>query len=1718
MTYLLDQGYGQNPPWQDNLRGGHWDDTYNPLPLVKWIKEYQFPDGLKVPPYVGYYDGYSTTSKAFRVYNNRTKGVEENMHIDFLEDQPNVTGSSPYWMFDLDFLTNIMNYIPVSVENQVNIDAAAQEKPFENSPKDNDVQDSEDVAEKEVQHTLTEAEQALQDDLERMIAQEIAAKAIHDATRQAFEEEKKRAAQATSINKLNTGRPSVSTSNSPLVSTANTPYASPASTPTGANIGGSSFCLMWRSNFLLDASTLPNADLPIDPNMPDLEDDSNVFPNDGIFSRAYDDEDVIDTKWVFMNKRDERSIVVKNKARLVAQGFRQEEGIDYDEVFAPVARIEAIRFINSSFVDPAHSNKVYKVIKALYGLHQAPRACYNPIASNKPLVNDEDGIDVDVHVSGLRFVPMYGISRWLSNFLVEMYLGNARSRRIMANLYYEAEYVERDSLEGTNRNEGDQVQTPHDSPLSGGHLFDRAEGAQTLHELSVLCTNLSNRVLALESIKDAQAAEISALKSRIKKMEKKCKPSISHHRAWLKSLIRLSMKKRFGKKEFYMENEETVDKGRQSGETEEVKLTDDIEVVEDKSRGDKGGNDEELVSTARPDIDAARQEDSVVEPRTPPTTTSIFDDEDITMAKTLIKMKEEKAKENGVSIKDVDDSSRPTRSIHEIHIHESSRKLRWTRGKHILMAVSGRDSFRGEATHFHGQQLGGQSPKRKNMRGLRQKEQGQVVKAKPVTEGKEEPILMIGVLNNPLKRKEPSRIMSLEEMIFPQIHNRAPSMDPILISILVYGRQVGKNLLDRGVACDIIYENCFLKLRIEVIERRKDVYTILLRFFDEQVSPLGEISLKITVGKAPHHRSEHIMNLVVYFDSSQNMLFRRTAIVELVYKGYHQIQMAKEDEYKIEFHAPKGLYYYNKMPFRLKNAGETYQILVDKVFASQIKRNMEAYVNDMVIKSMDEEDMLLDIKETFKRLQKINMKLNPKKCSFEMEEEQFLGHMLVLALIHAARRLKRYFQAHKVTFLTNKPIRLLLTKPEKSGRMARWAIKLEEYESNTSQGMRLSHKSSQTSWQKLKRKKKKKQNTRVTKTKQRMHDGDYILTDPQAMIAPMLATTNEAECEAVIAGLRRAKEMKIEEITVLVDSQLISNQVNGSYQAKHHKIKQYLQITVELLRTFQWFKFQYIRRNKNKKADALRKLASLTFEHLTKKVLVEKLANKSICEKHVTDVAIEEGNWMTPIMEYVISGILPADKKLARKIRGCDRSHPKLYCMPYSLTSLQATKERHDFSHHSMAIHIMGYCHTRIVLGNGKQFEERVFPQFCERFKIKQTFTSVYHPQGNGLIEVTNKEIVKGMEKRLGRAHKGWRDELRRTISTIEMLWEWRGIANMDFIQLGGSSRVGEMILARERSGFAGEKVWDDHQVVPGHVCGNSHGLIGKYGLMCCRHCFHNNDKEIGFIKVVDVSILGRKRCIEKRTVSSETVVFINMSDDFMTRDKIKLEEGLDDEVMKNKEKLCATDDNLQPLNHAGENEKMEAVHEIDCSFDDNKVSDAEIEESGKRDAVVSKNEEGIKWDEDSDESLNSDEENDLGIRYDEDEEGTCISEAITSSSFVSYTSVTYVCIEGTLKVLGSCSKASTVNRVVSGRNVGREAGRAGVVSSVTAGRRVVICGCPGGALGEISSGGAGAGAASVVGVVVASGALDDFYFGYGVVPRARVELVDAVAFLWGDG
>nr|GFC04363.1 reverse transcriptase domain-containing protein [Tanacetum cinerariifolium] len=83
------------------------------------------------------------------------------------------------------------------------------------------------------------------------------------------------------------------------------------------------------------------------------------------------------------------------------------------------------------------------------------------------------------------------------------------------------------------------------------------------------------------------------------------------------------------------------------------------------------------------------------------------------------------------------------------------------------------------------------------------------------------------------------------------------------------------------------------------------------------------------------------------------------------YKGYHQIQMAAADEEKIAFHTGQGVYCYTKMPFGLKKAGATYQRLMDKAFKNQMGRNIEVYVEDLVVKSHTEAKMVRDIEETF---------------------------------------------------------------------------------------------------------------------------------------------------------------------------------------------------------------------------------------------------------------------------------------------------------------------------------------------------------------------------------------------------------------------------------------------------------------------------------------------------------------------------------------------------------------------------------------------------------------------------------------------------------------------------------------------------------------------------------------------------------------------------------
>nr|XP_043639375.1 uncharacterized protein LOC122610449 [Erigeron canadensis] len=284
---------------------------------------------------------------------------------------------------------------------------------------------------------------------------------------------------------------------------------------------------------------------------------------------------------------------------------------------------------------------------------------------------------------------------------------------------------------------------------------------------------------------------------------------------------------------------------------------------------------------------------------------------------------------------------------------------------------------------------------------------------------------------------------------------------------------------------------------------------------------------------------------------------------------------------------------------------------------------------------------------------------------------------LALALIHAARRLRRYFQAHPIQVLTDKPIKQVLTRPELSGRLAKWAIELGEHEiefcpRNAIKGQVLADFLAETPSKEPTQKRKTPtkevyEEPMEPETWKLYTDGassvdasgaGLILTNPEgqeftyALRFNFKATNNVSEYEALLAGLRIAQKMKMKHIHAFVDSQIVAFQVDGTYEAKEPVMKKYLEKVRQIRQQFLSFRIQNISRSKNKIADALSKLASTSFAHLTKKVLVETLERSSI-EESPTVAPIEEDDptWMTPIIDYLTNGTLPADRDQARKIR-----------------------------------------------------------------------------------------------------------------------------------------------------------------------------------------------------------------------------------------------------------------------------------------------------------------------------------------------------------------------------------------------------------------------------------------------------------------------------------
>nr|GEW03178.1 reverse transcriptase domain-containing protein [Tanacetum cinerariifolium] len=387
------------------------------------------------------------------------------------------------------------------------------------------------------------------------------------------------------------------------------------------------------------------------------------------------------------------------------------------------------------------------------------------------------------------------------------------------------------------------------------------------------------------------------------------------------------------------------------------------------------------------------------------------------------------------------------------------------------------------------------------------------------------------------------------------------------------------------------------------------------------------------------------------------------------YKGYHQIKMAKEDKEKTTFITSKGIFCYSKIPFGLRNAGATYQRLVDKAFHKQIGRNLEVYVEHLVIKIRTEDRIIKDIEETFKTLREINMKLNQKK------------------LYLRARRSTKGIKVcpDKVDAILSLPSLKCLKDVQKlNGKMASLN--------------RFLAKSAEKSLPFFKTLKK----PRVSVKGQII--ADFIVEPPEEdssdtpmeveeeLLGPWILFMDGSSCaNGSIAGLILTNPEGAE-FTYALRFRLFANQVNETYITKETDMIRYLEKVRTLTNGFRMFSIKQVPRSENRKADAPSKIASTSFVHLTKQVLVEELKEKSINELEVLAVVEEERDtWMTPIFAYLSEETLLAEILLSYYAQGCkgiDKGMPRLAVIPAEIDMPTLRKTKVDIVQNDEALEI----------------------------------------------------------------------------------------------------------------------------------------------------------------------------------------------------------------------------------------------------------------------------------------------------------------------------------------------------------------------------------------------------------------------------------------------
>ena len=318
-----------------------------------------------------------------------------------------------------------------------------------------------------------------------------------------------------------------------------------------------------------------------------------------------------------------------------------------------------------------------------------------------------------------------------------------------------------------------------------------------------------------------------------------------------------------------------------------------------------------------------------------------------------------------------------------------------------------------------------------------------------------------------------------------------------------------------------------------------------------------------------------------------------------------------------------------------------------------------------------------------------------------LDPETRYSHLekLILALVMASTKLRHYFETHPIHVKTNYPIKSVMRKPEMSGRMAKWSVKLSTYNiiyepktaiksqaladfvADFSDDLKKEveieveqlHKENIGKWTLF--------TDGASNTKGtglgimlKSPQGDIV---PQAISCEFNATNNEAEYEALIMGLQLAQDLHIKDIQVYVDSLLITNHYNGSYAVKGEKLVLYLEVLKRIAATFDFFQLNQVPREENTEADALANLGSalrippetmIPIVHLMIPAIedpnhqsdlttqdpenqVSAIMDPSTSNPSMQDPTNSSRSWTEPIREYLLNGTIPREEKNERAFR-----------------------------------------------------------------------------------------------------------------------------------------------------------------------------------------------------------------------------------------------------------------------------------------------------------------------------------------------------------------------------------------------------------------------------------------------------------------------------------